>query len=81
MMEFSLGNSWRLESASHFDKKLPLRCLTELQVRKMGDDIDNKGTSKLKMCIQKLAKHLGRRSFRNRKLFRKKLHHSCLTGL
>ena len=28
-------------------KKLPPRCLTRIQVRKVGDDTDNKGTSRL----------------------------------
>ena len=46
-IELSLGNSQRLNSASCFRKKLPLRCLTEPQVRKIGDNTNNKGTSKL----------------------------------
>ena len=44
-IELSLGNSQRLNSASRFRKKLPLRCLTEPQVRKIGDITVNKGTS------------------------------------
>ena len=36
-----------MKSTSHFFKKLPLRCLTGIQVRKIGDDTDNKGTSSL----------------------------------
>ena len=46
-IELSLGNSQPLNSASRFCKKLPLRCLTGPQVRKIGDNTDNKGTSKL----------------------------------
>ena len=46
-IELSLGNSQRLNSASHLHTKLPLRCLKEPQVRKIGDTTDNKGTSKL----------------------------------
>ena len=41
-IELSLGNSQRLNSASRFRKKLPLRCLTELRVRKIGDITDKK---------------------------------------
>ena len=46
-IELSLGNSQRRNSASRFRKKLPLRCLTEPQVKKLGNITDNKGTSKL----------------------------------
>ena len=46
-IEISLGNSQGLNSASRFRKKLALRCLTEPQVRKICDNTDNKGTSKL----------------------------------
>ena len=46
-IELSLGNSQRLNSASRFRKKLPLRCLTEPQVRKISDISDNKWISKL----------------------------------
>ena len=46
-IELLLGNSQQLDSASCFCKKLPLRCLTEPQVRKIGDNTDNEGTSKL----------------------------------
>ena len=46
-MELYLGNSWQLKPISHVCKKLPLRCLTGIQVRKIGDDTDNKGTSRL----------------------------------
>ena len=46
-IELSLGNSQRRNSASRFRKKLPLRCLTEPQVKKLGNIADNKGTSKL----------------------------------
>ena len=42
-IELSLGNSQRLNSASRFRKKLPLRCLTELRVRKIGGITDKKG--------------------------------------
>ena len=62
-IELSLGNSQRLNSARRFRKKLPLRCLMEPQVRKLGDITDNKGTSKLiKKRIQKSVKHSRRRS-------------------
>ena len=44
-IELSLGNSQRLNSASRFRKKLPLRCLTEPQVRKISDITDNKEKS------------------------------------
>ena len=77
-MELFLGNS----SA----KKFPLRCLTGLQVRKIVDDIDNKGTSKL---TQEGHSQIGETSrtviFPKQstteicKLFRKKPHHSCST--
>ena len=46
-IELSLENTQRLSFASHFRKKLPLRCLRESQVRKMGDITDGKGKSKL----------------------------------
>ena len=37
-----------MKSTSHFFKKrLPLRYLTVIQVRKIGDDTDNKGTLSL----------------------------------
>ena len=45
--------SFLLEIASGWNppaisaKKFPLRCLTGLKVRKIGDDTDNKGASKL----------------------------------
>ena len=57
-MELFLG---KLKPASHFCKKLPLRCLAGIQVRKIDDDTDNKGTS----ISQESIKHLGWRSFRN----------------
>ena len=66
-IEFSLGNSQRLNSASRFCKKLPLRCLTEPQVRKIRDNTDSKGTSKLtRRHIQKSVKHSWRKSFQSR---------------
>ena len=46
-IEILLGNSQQLDSGSCFCKKLPLRCLTEPQVRKIGGNTDNEGTSKL----------------------------------
>ena len=46
-IELPLGNSQRQNSTSCFCKKLPLRCLMEPQVRKIGGNTDNKGTSKL----------------------------------
>ena len=56
-MELYLGNSQRLKSASHFcEKKTLSRFLTGIQVRKIGDDTDNKETSKLTL----------RGTFRNR---------------
>ena len=62
----SLGNSERLNSASLFRKKLPLRCLTDPQVRKIADITDNNETSKLtRRRIQKLVNHLRRRSSRS----------------
>ena len=45
--ELSLENSQQLNSASCFRKMLPFGCLTEPQVRKIGDITDNKRTSKL----------------------------------
>ena len=33
-------------------KKLPLRCLTGIQARKIGDNTDNKGTSRLTSEVQ-----------------------------
>ena len=66
-IEFSLGNSQRLNSASCFCKKLPLRCLTEPQVRKIRDNADNKGTSKLtRRHTQKSVKHSWRKSLQGR---------------
>ena len=65
-IELSLGNSQRLNSASRFRKKLPLRCLTEPQVRKISDITDNKETTKLaRGRIQKSVKHSRRRSSRS----------------
>ena len=46
-IELSLGNRQRLNSTSRFCIKLPLRCLTEPQVRKIGGNTDNKEISKL----------------------------------
>ena len=46
-IELSLGNNHRLNSASRFRKMLPLRCLTDPQIRKVGNITNNKGTSKL----------------------------------
>ena len=60
--ELSLGNSQQLNSASCFRKMLPFGCLTEPQVRKIGDITDNKRTSKLTKRIQKSGKHSSRRS-------------------
>ena len=60
-----LGNSQWFNSASRFRKKVPLKCLKEPQVRKIGDITDNKGTSKLtRRHIQKLVKYSRRRSSR-----------------
>ena len=64
--EKSLGNSQWFNSASRFRKKLPLRCLKEPQVRKIGDITDNKGTSKLtRRHIKKSVKYSRRRSSRS----------------
>ena len=85
-IEFSLGNSQRLNSASRFRKKLPLRCLTEPQVRKIDDITDNKGTSKLtRRRIQKSVKHSSRRFSRSSQRLKsanlaQKLHRRHLTG-
>ena len=46
-IELSLGNNQRLNSASRFRKNLPLKCLTQPQVRKIGNNTDHKETSKL----------------------------------
>ena len=46
-MELFLGNGHLTKASSHFYKNLPLRCLMELRVRKIDDDTNNKGTSKL----------------------------------
>ena len=42
-----LGNGQLRKFASHFHKKLPIRCIMWFQARKLDDDTDNKGTSKL----------------------------------
>ena len=39
--------SFLVETASHFCIKLPFRYLATFRVRKIGDDTDNKGISKL----------------------------------
>ena len=69
------------------NNSLSLRCLTRIQVRKIGDGTDNKGTSKL---TQEVLSEIGQTSrteiFPKQltteicKPFRKNLHRSCLSG-
>ena len=42
---FVIASDWNPLAIS--SKKLPRRCLSGIQVGKIGDDADNKGTSKL----------------------------------
>ena len=42
---FEMASRWNPLAISA--KKLPLRCLTGIQARKIGDNTDNKGTSRL----------------------------------
>ena len=42
---FEIASDWNPLAIS--SKKLPRRCLSGIQVGKIGDDADNKGTSKL----------------------------------